>query len=68
MLETERLLFREWRPEDWLTFRTIATDPDVVRYISTGQPWPDDRIQRFVNRQIENLSTKGFCLWQLILI
>ena len=66
MMETERLLIEEWRPEDWLRFRPIATDPAVMRYISTGQPWPDERIQQFVAKQINQAQTDGFCLWKLV--
>jgi ribosomal-protein-alanine N-acetyltransferase len=66
MLETERLLFRTWQPEDWLAFRPIATDPEVMQYIETGKPWSDERIKQFVDRQISVLGEYGFCLWQLI--
>ncbi len=55
-----------WEAEDWAAFRPIATDPEVMRYISGGQPWPDDRIREFVSRQIRHLSTHGFCLWKLV--
>ena len=29
-----------WQPDDWLLLRPIATDPEVVRYISGGNPGP----------------------------
>lgn len=66
VLETERLLLREWRPEDWLAFRPIATDPDVMRYITDGVAWTDGQIQRFVTRQINNAERDDFCLWKLV--
>ena len=65
-LETDRLLFTEWKPEDWLTFRPIATDPDVMKYINNGESWPDEQIKEFVNRQIDNSTQYGFCLWKLL--
>jgi ribosomal-protein-alanine N-acetyltransferase len=65
-LETKRLLLADWQPEDWLAFRSIATDPDVMRYIGTGKPWPDGRIQRFVASQVEYAVKLGFCLWKLL--
>jgi len=27
-----------WEPDDWLLLRPIATDPQVMRYISEGKP------------------------------
>jgi ribosomal-protein-alanine N-acetyltransferase len=65
-MRTERLLFAPWTASDWLAFKPIATDPEVVRYISGGQPWPDDRIQEFVQRQIHCLRERGYCLWKLL--
>jgi RimJ/RimL family protein N-acetyltransferase len=65
-LETQRLLLADWQPQDWLAFRPIATDPDVMRHIGTGEPWPDARIQSFVRLQIEQSGRLGFCLWKLL--
>jgi len=65
-MQTERLLFSPWVESDWLAFKPIATDPEVMRYISDGQPWPDDRIQEFVQRQIHCLVERGYCLWKLL--
>ncbi len=67
ILETERLVLDTWQMSDWTLFRPIATDPEVMRYITGGEPWPDDRIQSFVNRQIELYSQRGFCRWKLLL-
>lgn len=64
--ETDRLLIQEWQPQDWAAFRPIATNPEVMRYISAGVPWTDDQIQSFVARQIENARRDGYCLWKLV--
>src|SRR5205814_1975906 len=66
VLETDRLLIARWEPDDWLAFRPITTDPDVMRYIGRGEPWPDTRIQSFVKLQIEQSEKLGFCLWKLL--
>ena len=34
----------------------LAADPLVVRYIGTGEPWPDERVQEFVARQMRQLG------------
>lgn len=67
MLETDRLILTAWEPSDWLAFRPIATDVEVMRYITGGVPWTDERIQAFVNRQVQLFSERGFCRWKLLL-
>jgi len=66
-LETKRLLLCSWESSDWPAFKPIATDPLVMKYISGGEPWPDERIIEFVERQIRHFSKCGFCLWKLLL-
>ena len=66
ILETERLLLRHWVPEDWQRFKPLATDPRVLKYIGTGEPWSDERIQQFVQRGIERAETLGWILWPVI--
>jgi RimJ/RimL family protein N-acetyltransferase len=65
-LETQRLILDTWQSADWTAFRPIATDVEVVRYITGGVPWSDDRIRSFVDRQIELYRTRGFCRWKLL--
>ena len=48
MLETARMRLLPWQPDDWLLLRPIASDPEVMRYISNGEPWPEERIREFV--------------------
>jgi len=49
-----------------LEFRAIAADPDVMRYIGDGKPWPEERARQFVERQIALFGERGFCLWKLL--
>jgi len=66
ILETERLVLATWRLSDWVAFRPIATHVEVMRYITGGIPWDDERIQQFVARQVELFSERGFCRWKLL--
>ena len=66
ILETDRLRFATWKTDDWREFKKLATDPLVVRYLGTGDPWPDERVKEFVNRQCENWEKSGICLWKLL--
>ena len=67
ILETDRLVLSTWQSSDWVVLRPIATDVEVMRYITGGVPWTDERIQSFVNRQVELFSERGFCRWKLLL-
>lgn len=66
VLETRRLWLAPWQPDDWRTFRAIASDPKVMRYIGEGKPWPDERTRQFVARQVALFSARQFCLWKLV--
>ncbi|HTU32269.1 MAG TPA: GNAT family N-acetyltransferase [Candidatus Acidoferrum sp.] len=66
MLETTRLRLMPWNREDWLQLKPITQDPRVMRYISAGQPWSDEQIQEFVQRQISGFTERGFCFWRLL--
>jgi len=65
-LETPRLILTTWESSDWVSFRPIATDPEVMRYITGGAPWPDERIQLFVEGQINLYRERGVCRWKAI--
>ena len=66
ILETERLILDTWQSADWTELRPIATDVEVMRYITGGVPWSDEQIRAFVDRQVELHSTQGFCRWKLL--
>jgi ribosomal-protein-alanine N-acetyltransferase len=67
MLETVRMRLLPWQPDDWSLLRPLATDPEMMRYISDGKPWPDERIREFVGRQVAHFDRLGYCLWKLLL-
>jgi RimJ/RimL family protein N-acetyltransferase len=66
ILETERLYLRQWVFADWKRFKPLATDPRVLKYIGTGEPWSDEKIQEFVRRGIEAAHSRGWLLWPVI--
>jgi RimJ/RimL family protein N-acetyltransferase len=66
MLETTRMRLLPWQADDWLLLRPIGRDPQVMRYISNGEPWPDERIREFVGRQVAHFDRLGYCLWKLL--
>jgi len=66
MINTDRLILDSWSTSDWQAFKPIATDPEVMRYITGGTAWTDEQIQNFVYRQIILLSERSFCRWKLV--
>ncbi len=66
ILETERLVLDTWQISDWTALHPIATDVEVMRYITGGVPWTDEQIQTFVDRQLKLYSERGFCRWKLV--
>jgi RimJ/RimL family protein N-acetyltransferase len=65
-LETVRLVLAPWQAADWTAFRPIATDPEVMRYITGGVAWTDEQIRSFVDRQVKLYLGRGFCRWKLV--
>lgn len=65
-LETERLFLTTWQPGDWLALQPVARDPEVMRYVTGGFPWSDEKIREYVERQIRTYAERGFCRWKLI--
>ena len=66
IFETQRLVFDTWQISDWAALRPIATDTEVMRYITGGVPWTDEQIQSFVDRQVKLYSEQGFTRWKLL--
>jgi ribosomal-protein-alanine N-acetyltransferase len=66
ILETERLILDTWQSVEWTELRPIATDVEVMRYITGGVPWTDEQIRTFVDRQVKLYAERNFCRWKLI--
>lgn len=66
MLRTDRLILDPWQYSDWQAFHPIATDPEVMRYITGGAPWTDEQIQSWVLRQMKSYVDRGFCRWKIV--
>lgn len=61
-LETERLLLRDWRPEDEEPFARINADPQVGRYL-LGRAESRDETARTLQRIQEHWNRWGYGLW-----
>lgn len=63
--KTQRLFLETWDLKDFDAFACIARDPQVMRFIGEGDPWPDSRIGWFMGMQSVLHQTLGFCNWKL---
>ena len=66
-LETERLIIRNWRVDDWLLVRPMSLDPDVMQYIGHYQPWSEQETRQFVSNRIADYKRHGWTMWPLVL-
>ena len=65
-IESERLRIRPWEPGDEPAFRAMVEDPEMMRYISSGEPWNAERIDEFFTRQRRHLTNRNICLGALV--
>jgi RimJ/RimL family protein N-acetyltransferase len=61
--ETERLILREWREDDWQTMYAIGQDPRVMATLGPLQSPEDAR--KLVAGQIVNQKLFGHCFWPI---
>lgn len=61
-ITTDRLLIRPWEPRDRPAFAALATDPEMMRFMTGGRPWTDEEIDGYFTRQAGTLEANGFCL------
>ena len=66
-LETERLIIRHWREDDWLLVRPMSLDPEVMQYIGHYQPWSEDETRQFVSNRMSDYERNGWTMWPLVL-
>lgn len=61
-LETERLLLREFRPEDFEAFAAFMADAEVVRYLH-GSPMSRPDAWRLLASAIGHWTLRGYGTW-----
>lgn len=62
-VQTARLLLRPFTPADHDTLAPIYGDPDVMRYMRTGNPAPRERVQFVIDTYIRYWQDYPFGLW-----
>jgi RimJ/RimL family protein N-acetyltransferase len=63
VLETERLVIREWRDDDLEPFAAMLGDPETMRYYP--RPYSPEEAWAFIERNRARYVANGFGLWAL---
>lgn len=68
IIETDRLRFTPFAPDDFALFRDLHSDPEVQRFMSPdGLAMPEDIARDQLARQIVTQARFGFSKWKLCL-
>ena len=65
MIETDRLLLREFIPEDFPALFRILSDPETMQHYP--QPFDAQRTKGWIEWNLQNYREYGFGLWAVIL-
>lgn len=65
-LETNRLILREWRPEDFEIFVDIQSDAETARYLPGGKPMSRMQTWQFVNASVGVWTMRGYGTWVVV--
>ncbi|WP_294264628.1 GNAT family N-acetyltransferase [uncultured Sphingomonas sp.] len=63
MIETERLVLREWREADVAPFAAMGRDPEVMAFI--GPPLDEAGVRAAIERQRGFQAANGHCFWAI---
>lgn len=62
-LETDRLILREWRADDFEAFAEIYANAEVSRYLPGGEPMSRIEAWRFLAATIGAWTLRGYGTW-----
>ena len=65
MIETERLLLREYTRDDFDALYEIISDPETMAHYP--KPYDKDGTRRWISWSLENYASYGFGLWAMVL-
>ena len=65
VLETKRLILREYTPDDFDALYAILSDPVTMQHYP--KPYDESGTKRWLDWSISNYATYGFGLWAVIL-
>jgi ribosomal-protein-alanine N-acetyltransferase len=65
ILDSGRLLLREYSPSDLDRFTSILGNRNNLRYLPHTEPWPTETIEKWLESSIEHWKSEGYGWWIL---
>ena len=65
VIETERLLLREYTPDDFGALYEILSDPETMQHYPA--PFDEERTRKWITWNLDNYEKYGFGLWAVVL-
>ncbi|MCA1636491.1 MAG: GNAT family N-acetyltransferase [Acidobacteria bacterium] len=67
ILETQRLILREWRPEDADVLFAMCGDAETMRHIGDGKAWQSvERARVWLGRVSASYAERGYGPWAVV--
>jgi len=66
ILETERLVIREWQASDRPAFTAIMSHPEVTQYVHGGRPYTETEVDEWFARQARQIAEHGICMGAIV--
>lgn len=63
MIQTQRLILREYTMDDFAALYEILSDPETMQYYP--RPYDADGVRRWLNWSLQNYRQYGFGLWAM---
>ena len=64
-IETQRLIMREMKPDDFSALYAILSDPETMRFYPA--PFDENKVRNWIVRNQQRYRTDGFGLWTVVL-
>ena len=65
LLDSGRLLLREYSSNDLKTFKTILSNQNNLRYLPSAEPWPSEKVETWLLSSQSHWLDEGFGWWIL---
>ena len=63
--ETEKLILREYQSPDLEYFLPMLADREVIRYLIHTDPWPREKVEKWLNSCQRGWDENGYSFWIL---
>ncbi len=67
IIETKRLLLREWMSEDVGSLHKIMSDPDVMRYVWDYEPASVIKVEDFILNCMDEIRDRYWSTWPVLM-